>query len=159
MTDDPIITQELHAITNQMRRRLRIIADAVMVLEKDTYQKCGGYVLKSILVTLAAYEGQPISMAGLSVRSGCSHSSTCAGTKILRRLGYIRVSCVGKVKTQGYSINWEALEAIATDEPLYRLGGIRIFRDDPRSVSNRARKRGARVKAAARRELAVAEVA
>lgn len=83
----------------------------------------GGAVLKAVLFTVAAFEGQPFSMRAIADRCSCSHSSAACALGILRREGFIVPIRLGGSMLNAYRVSAARLHEVRTDSPLVNRTG------------------------------------
>ncbi len=131
-----------------------IIADLCVIRRSVKGRTISGAYQKAALAVIAGYEGRPISFRSIAARIGASRDCAEDAMRVLRESGMVRAHH-GKREAGVYTIDWDLVQSMATDEPAYRLPGGRVHSNTNAAVAARARRRAKQIAENSKRELGV----
>lgn len=130
--------------------KLELLANAELVQMRGRRKHVRARVLKSVLVVIAAHDGQVMSQRGLAIRAGVAIGggieeailALVADGLIIRR---------HRGQKYAYSVSYERLIELQTKEPLFRVGKPRTRADASRRTERQRVRRDWKKRAAAER--------
>lgn len=104
--------------------KLKLLADAELMPAPAALRRgASAAAQKSVLLAIAAHEGELISYTGLAVRSCLNRNVVRSCVLALVFYGIVVQKQTDYFRARQYRVSWERLAELATREDLYQRGG------------------------------------